>query len=206
MTARRGRLVSLVRAHLGTDEDEETTRLVRELRRARRRGYLTARELEAVCRWKSPRAIWHVRSNAPAAVRAATSVALGTRDEEGRVRALLVLNGVSVPMASSVLMLLDPRRYGAIDIRVWQLLERSGHVSGNRAGVGLRVPQWLQFLAVVRELADALGVTARDAERALFDIHRRRQQGTLYGRRWRARRKQAVAPRMSRRPSAASSK
>jgi hypothetical protein len=113
-------------------------------------------------------------------VRAATGRALRTRDEDGRVRALLLLKGVSVPMASSVLTLVDPRRYGAIDIRVWQLLHRGGHVAGNPAGVGLRVPQWLRFLAVLRELAAALGVTARDAERALFDLHRRRQRGTLY--------------------------
>ena len=197
------RLVSLMRAHLAADEDDEhTKRLVGELRTARRRGYLTRRELEAVCRWKSPRAIRYIRSNSASAVKTATRLALRTRDEERRVRALLVLKGVSLPMASSVLMLLDPRRYGAIDIRVWQLLEWAGHVSGNRAGVGLGIPHWLQFLAVLRRISTALGVTARDAERALFDIHRRRQQGTLYGRSSRARRKQAVAPRMSPRPSA----
>jgi hypothetical protein len=158
----RARLVSLVRAHLAADEDEDTKRLVGELRNARRRGHLIRRELEAVCRWKSPRAIWHVRSNSPAAVKAATRQALRARDEERRVRALLALKGVSVPMASSVLMLLDPRRYGALDIRVWQLLQRSGFVSGNRTGVGLGIPHWLQFLAVLRWLSTALGVTARD--------------------------------------------
>jgi hypothetical protein len=113
-------------------------------------------------------------------VRAATGRALRTRDEEGRLRALLVLKGVSVPMASSVLTLLDPRRYGAIDIRVWQLLERSGLVSGNRGGVGLGVSHWLRFLIVLRELSAALGISARNAERALFDLHRRGQRGTLY--------------------------
>lgn len=182
MSTRGAQLVSLVRAHLASRDDEQTTTLVDELRKARRRGHLTRRELEAVCRWKSPRAIRHVRSNSPAAVRAATRLALRTRDEERRVRALLVLKGVSVPMASSVLMLLDPRRYGAIDIRVWQLLHRGGHVTGRRSGVGLGVAHWLQFLAVLRGVSAALGVTAREAERALFDVHRRRQRGTLYGR------------------------
>jgi len=182
VSPRGARLVALVRAHLasGEGEAEDTTRLVGDLRRARRRGHLTRRELEAVCHWKSPRAIWYVRSNSPAAVRAATRLALGTRDEEARVRALIVLKGVSVPMASSVLMLLDPRRYGAIDIRVWQLLRRGGHVTGSPSGAGLGVGHWLQFLAVLRAVAAALGVKARDAERALFDLHRRRQRGTLY--------------------------
>lgn len=89
---------------------------------------------------------------------------------------------MSIPMASAVLTLLDPRRYGVIDIRVWQLLHRRGYVSGSRTGVGLRVTHWLQFLAMVRRLSARLGVTARQVERALFEIHRRRQRGTLYGR------------------------
>jgi hypothetical protein len=118
------------------------------------------------------------------------------------MRALVALRGVSIPMASSVLMLLDPRRYGAIDIRVWQLLQRGGHVAGNPAGVGLRVGHWLQFLALVRDLARALRVTPRAVERSLFDLHRERQRGALYGRTSSARRKQASAPRMSPRPSA----
>ncbi len=113
------------------------------------------------------------------------------------MHALLSLRGVSVPMASSILMLLHPRRYGAIDIRVWQLLEKGGYVSGNPAGVGLRIGQWLQFLALVRDLARALRVSARAVERSLFDLHRERQRGTLYGQTSSARRKQASAPRMS---------
>jgi hypothetical protein len=180
--ADRMELGSLVRAHLVLDEDEPTARLVGALRSARRRGHLTLRELEAVCRWKSPRAIWHVRSNSPEGVRDATRRVLLSRDEGSRVRALLELKGVSIPMASAALMLLDPRRYAVIDIRVWQLLHRRGYVSGKRAGVGLGVAQWLQFLAIVRGLAARLGATARQVERALFEIHRGRQRGTLYGR------------------------
>ncbi len=176
------KLVPLVRPYLARDEDETTARLLRDLRGARRRGHLTLPELVAVCRWKSPRAIWHVRSNTPGAVRNATRRALQSRDEERRVRAFIELNGVSVPMASAALMLLDPRRYAVIDIRVWQLLHDRGYVAGNRAGVGLGIAHWVQFLAIVRELAARLGATARQVERALFEIHRRGQRGTLYGR------------------------
>jgi hypothetical protein len=175
-------LASLVRAHLAADENEETARLIADLRAARRRGHLTLRELEAVCRWKSPRAIRYVLSNPPAEVREATRLALRSRDEERRVTALLALKGVSIPMASAVLTLLHPRRYGVIDIRVWQMLHRGRYVSGSPGGVGLRVPHWLQFLAVVRDLSAGLGATARRVEMALFEIHRARQRGALYAR------------------------
>jgi hypothetical protein len=180
------RLETVIRRHLSTEEDEGTARLCRELRDARARGYLTRSELVAVCRWKSPRAIHHVRANSPKRVRAATASALGTRSEPRRLESLLRLRGVSVPMASAVLTLIDPRRYGVIDIRVWQLLHARGAVTRNAAGVGLSAGNWRQFLAVIRHFARKLRVNARDVERALFDAHRAGQNGRLYKERpWR---------------------
>jgi hypothetical protein len=176
----RGGIEELIRVHLTAGEDEATKRLCRRLRAARRRGYLTRAELEAVCRWKSPRAIWHVRANPSARVRAATRAALRARSEGRRVAALLELDGVSIAMASAILTLLDPRRYGVIDIRVWQLLHAAGAVRGNREGASLRESHWHEFLGLIRHFAAKLRVTARDVERALFDAHRAYQRGTLY--------------------------
>jgi len=175
-----GSLARLARAGLGGDEDAGTARLMRTLGAARRRGHLTPRELEAVCRWKSARAIHHVRANTRAAVRGATRAALAARDEGRRMEALLALRGVSVPMASALLTLLRPRRYAVIDIRVWQLLHRAGAVRANARGAGFTVGQWREFLLVVRGLAARLGATPRAVERALFEVHRAHQHGTLY--------------------------
>ncbi len=176
---RGGGLERLVREHLSI-EDPATTLLMQELRLAKRRGHLTAAELQKVCRWKSARAIRHIRANTPHRIRTATSAALATRSERRRVEALVELQGVSLPMASALLTLVEPRRYGVIDIRVWQLLNRHGEVRANRAGVGLSVKNWLEFLAVLRRLSAKLDLPARDVERALFDIHKARQAGTLY--------------------------
>jgi hypothetical protein len=175
-----GRLEPLIRRHLSTEEDEGTALLCRELRAAKDRGYLTRSELQKVCHWKSPRAIRHVRANTARQVRAATGVALRTRSEERRLDALLQLKGVSVPMASAVLTLVNPSRYGVIDIRVWQLLHEHGAVTRNSEGVGLSANNWQQFLAVIRHFARKLRVKARDVERTLFDAHRARQKGRLY--------------------------
>ena len=177
------RLETLVRAHLDTVEDEGTAALMRRLRAARARGHLTRAEMEAVCRWKSARAIHHVRSNTPAEVRAATREALRTRSERLRLAALTRLRGVSVPMASALLTLLHPRRYGVIDIRVWQLMHRVGTVGTNAGGAGFSFDNWQQFLVAIRRMAARLGVTARDVERTLFSVHRKYQSGTLYARR-----------------------
>lgn len=173
-------LIALVRRHLSAGEDPATRGLVAALREARVRGHVTRGELERVCYWKSPRAIHHVRANDPAVVRRLTAAALRARDERARMRTLLVLRGVSVPMGSALLTLVFPRRYAVIDIRVWQLLFHEGGVHANPEGRGLTVEQWCEFLALTRALAERLGCTPRTVERSLFEIHRRRQVGTLY--------------------------
>ena len=76
--------------------------------------------------------------------------------------------------------MLEPERYGVIDIRVWQLLHAMGAVEGNARGAGFTFDQWLRFLRVIRDLAAQLDVSARTVERTLFAAHRERQVGTLY--------------------------
>ena len=177
---RYGTLSSLVRRYLSAEDDERTTLLSRRLRTAKRRGYLTKGELAAVCRWKSSRAIQHIQANTHHRVRAATAAAMTTSSERRRLEALLQLKGVSVPMASAVLMLLYPGRYGVIDIRVWQLLYAVGAVSENRRGAKFSVGNWLQFLVILRRLSSRLNITARAVERTLFDVHTANQRGRLY--------------------------
>jgi hypothetical protein len=170
----------LIKDCLSTEEDEATLDLIRRLRKVRARGYLTRGELEAVCRWKSARAIQHIKSNSASEVRAATRRALATKSERRRLAGLTVLRGVSVPMASSVLMLVDPQRYGVIDIRVWQLLHAIGAVTKKPAGIGFDFSNWYQFLMIVRHFAKKFNVKARDIERTLFCAHQEYQKGRLY--------------------------
>jgi len=174
------RLQHLIGLHLSTTEDAATQVLIDRLSPARKRGYLTKPQLVTVCRWKSPRAIRFIRRNRDATVRRMTKAAFGTRSERKKLDFLMRLNGVSVPMASAILMLTNPRRYGVIDIRVWQLLFKMGSVKTNPNGVGFDFNQWYRFLKVIRYFADRYNVGARDIERTLFNVHSRYQKGTLY--------------------------
>src|SRR5262245_66052579 len=99
---------ALLQACPPASEDRTTLALMDRLRSARGRGYLTPGELEAVCRWKSARALQHIRANSPWHIRSATARALSTRSEREKLEALRTLRGVSVPMASAILTLLDP--------------------------------------------------------------------------------------------------
>ena len=105
---------------------------------------------------------------------------MATRSERRRLEALLRLKGVSVPMASAALTLLYPKRYGVIDIRVWQLLYVVGAVNEKQGGVNFSVENWLEFLAILRHLSSKFGVSARAVERTLFDVHKANQKDRLY--------------------------
>ena len=175
------RIETLIRKHLSTREDAGTAALIRRMRAAWKRGYLTPSELEAICYWKSPRVIRLIRSNPPARIRTATRAALAARSERHRLESLRELAGVAVPMASALLMLLDPKRYGVIDIRAWQLLYATGTVRKNPRGTGFTVENWLEYLTILRRFARKLRVRARDVGRALFVVHARYQEGLLYG-------------------------
>lgn len=174
------RLQHLIGIHLSTKEWSPTQLVIDGLARSRKRGYLTKPELVSVCRWKSPRAILHIRRNRPATVKNITTAAFATRSEEKRLSLLTTLHGVSVPMASSILTLTNPRRYGVIDIRVWQLLYSMNAVTTNADGAGFDFNEWAEYLNILRHFAGKYHVGARDIERTLFNVHTLYQKGRLY--------------------------
>ncbi len=173
-------LRALLRRELVSEEGDETLALMGHLRAARRRGWLTREEFLAMCRWKSPRATRHYRLNPPGEVRAASRAALATRSERRRLELLTNLRGVNVPVASAILTLMYPRRYGVLDIRAWQLLHALGVVASRPDGRGFTFAHWREYLGVLRSEARALGVSARAVEYTLFCCHRKFQAGRLY--------------------------
>jgi hypothetical protein len=174
------RLQSLIGIHLSTKEDLPTQKAIDELLPARKRGYLNKNDLILICRWKSPRAIRHIKRNREETIIKITKAAFKSRSERKKLAHLTQLHGVSVPMASSILMLTNPQRYGVIDIRVWQLLYIMGSVNKNAAGVGFDFKQWYRFLVLIRYFANKYNVKARDIERTLFYVHSLYQKGLLY--------------------------
>ena len=179
-------LQDVLAAELTREDTGETRDLVRALRGARRRGHLTKGEFLAICRWKSPRAIALCRTNSSERIRRRTAAAFASRSERVRFEELTALHGVGAPTASAILTMTDPRRYGVLDIRVWQLMFELGSVRTKPGGAGFRLEDWLHYLATLRRHARALGAPVRAVEYSLFLYHRRVQRGPLYGRRRRA--------------------
>jgi hypothetical protein len=153
------------------DEDAPTAELVRSLRHVWRKGEFDRDEFLAMCRWKSPRVLPLCRRNEARRVRRVSRAALGERDEARRLDHLRSLRGVGIPVASSILTLLAPGRYGVLDVRAWGALRALGGVDGPRHPGALRPEHWVAYTASLRRIARSLRTTPRRVEFTLYMLH-----------------------------------
>jgi hypothetical protein len=134
---------------------------------ARARGHYAREEFLTVCAWKTARSRPRVERNDARVVEQATGVAIGSRDERERMEALVALEGVGVPTASTLLHFAFPAEYPILDVRALQSL-------GQRARSVYPVAYWLGYLAACRELAHRHGVSLRTLDKALWQSSKER--------------------------------
>jgi hypothetical protein len=137
--------------------------------RARKRGYLTGKDLRALARWKTPRTAAQVARNAEGFVRDVTRVAFATECERPRIEVLLLLRGVAWPTASVILHFVYPERYPVLDYRaLWSVGVSPAPLYG--------FAFWERYLAFTRATARRLEVTMRDLDRALWQYSKEKQR------------------------------
>lgn len=86
------------------------------------KGYLNKKEFIQVGVWKSSGNEYLYRENSNKEIRDRTRDALNADDLEEKIGALTVLNGVGVPVASSVLATVFPEKYAVVDYRALRSL------------------------------------------------------------------------------------
>jgi hypothetical protein len=132
------------------------------------RGYYRRAEFLLVCAWKSVRSRPLVQANTPAAVRAATFAALGTDvADAARMEALLRLEGVGLPTASTLLHFAFPADFPILDVRVLEAL-------GQPPRSGYTVAYWVAYAEACRALAAEHGVSLRTLDKALWQWSKER--------------------------------
>lgn len=114
-----------------------------------------------MCAWKTVRSRPKVATNTEAAIVDATGRALSAGDEATRIAALLELDGVGVPTASTLLYFAFPDDYPILDVRALESL-------GVKPRSTYPVSFWLEYLAACRELAGEAGVSLRTLDKALW--------------------------------------
>ena len=135
----------------------------------RKQRYFTRDQLIEVCRWKSPRAAPKSERNDSAFVEAVTGAAIATANEQFRIEALTVLNGVSWPIASVLLHFGVSDDYPILDFRaLWSLsIEVEPHE--------YRFALWEEYVQTCRSLAAQAGVSVRIFDKALWQYSKERQ-------------------------------
>lgn len=173
-------ITELIKKRLLRDEHPGTRDLINELKGVKKRGYFTRTEFLRICKWKSPRARRFYESNSAHSIRNISMKLFATDYEKRKIELITSLSGVKIPTASAILMLTDPKNYGVIDIRVWQLLYLYRSVSTKPTGRNFSFKNWYNYLMKLRYYARKFNVEARKIERTLFEYHTQIQKGKLY--------------------------
>jgi len=169
----------LVQKYNNNSYAEKEKRLFVEIaNNVKERKYLKKEEFLEIVRWKSVRAIRKAENNPKEIIEEITKLALEVNNEEVKIRVLTSLKGVSIPMASSILTIVNPEKYGVIDIRAWHSLYNLGLINYKKDTFNIK--DWLLYLNIIRKLAGESNLTPREIDKALFMYDKINRQGNLY--------------------------
>jgi len=173
-------LNELLENNFNNSETDEATRLIAELNDVKRKKFFTKKQFYDVAMWKTPRPKKYYLSNPEKIIRKISREAIDAKSEEDKMLRLTSLKGVSIAVASSLLTIMNPKDYGIIDIRVWQLLYKYDEVKTKPHGQGFNLKDWLNYLSILRKYAVKFDTSVRNVERTLFFYHKKVQIGKLY--------------------------
>lgn len=137
----------------------------------RNHRYLDKEHFVKLGLWKSKRQKKNYRSkeNDNLTVKEITKFALNTKSEKARIESLIILKGVSWPVASVVLHFALPDKYPILDFRVvWSL--------------GWEQPKyytfdfWKKYVKELRKLAEKHKVSLRELDKALWYYSKENQK------------------------------
>lgn len=135
--------------------------------RSRSPIYINLEELLYITFWKSPRNLHSVMENNNAEVIEITKIALNIKEERKKIKTLTSkikrksLKGVGVAIASAILTIIDPERYGVIDFHAWHALY------GQKKSL-FSAKDYLKYLNDIRQKALEEGVRPRTIDKGLL--------------------------------------
>jgi hypothetical protein len=145
------------------------------------RPYVDKERFVEIATWKSQRPLRHYESNDDDLVQEVTALAFAARRDDLKLRLLTLLDGVGVPVASTILHFAFPDRHPIMDVRAVTTLTHLG--LWTRAGpvqpgfTGFSVEDWQAYTHLMRDHASRLGVTLRELDKALWKSDEARTRG-----------------------------
>ena len=136
----------------------------------KKRRYLNKNDFIKICLWKSKRPKRHYEGeeNDNLTVKEVTRFSFATKSDKARIESLMILKGVSWPVASTILHFAFPNKYPILDFRVlWSL--------------GGRVPQtysfgfWRRYCNRICSISKRLNLPIRTIDKALWEYSKENQ-------------------------------
>lgn len=156
------------------------------------REYIDKEELLQIGRWKlqGGRLDRHIQKNVADTVKEQSKTAFIIDTDEERISALSELNGVRVPVASSILAMWKPETHAVIDFRAfralpaakpdlldWNTYEELAEFLELFRTYGSDPKVYAFYVEQVRELAEQHDLLAREVDMALWEFDRQRTDG-----------------------------
>ena len=133
--------------------------------------HLTLETLIEIGYWKSPRLVPQIKKNEAATVQKLTRLSYHEGDLVRKTEYLLQLQGITLPMASAILMFYNPYQYGIMDTKVWQVLYQLGMVDGKASGKSLKTNEFELYTLLMQNSAKSHQTTLREVEQGLLKAH-----------------------------------
>jgi len=132
------------------------------------KGFLKKSEFLQICLWKSRRPKKWYEQNSEKEIEEITKKAFNESNEENKIEYLTKLVGVSIPTASAILSVTDAKNYPIIDMRCVETLKDLKLIHWET----INTKNWLEYLSIVRKLAEKHSKDAREIEKGLFSYNR----------------------------------
>ncbi|EKD94262.1 MAG: hypothetical protein ACD_26C00145G0005 [uncultured bacterium] len=129
--------------------------------------YLNKKKFIKLGRWKSERQIKNYKRNSNLIIEEITKLSFKTENEEIRIKILMVLHGVSYPVASVILHFAFPDKYPILDFRVVESL-------------GWKQPEyysfnfWQKYCKRLRNISKKLKLPLRIIDKALWEYSKQK--------------------------------
>jgi hypothetical protein len=147
-------------------DDERTEKEMKEWLKKNR--YLNSKRFIKIGKWKSKRPKKQYESNDDLTVKEITRFSFATNSEEARIKSLLILKGVSYPVASAILHFAFPNRYPIMDFRViWSL--------GWEQQKSYSYDFWQKYCVEIRRISKEVKEDIRTVDKALWKYSKENQ-------------------------------
>ena len=168
------------------DDYGETKRLIKKidgLKKAREPFYLDINELDEILHWKLrcqySRQRRNIQLNTNELVINVTKSAFSISDVDEKnlvklmMKALIILHGVQIPVASAIMTLCYPEKYCVIDKRGWRQVYGKEKEHGNYT-----IREYLEYWTIIKSTAQKYDVTSQELDMALwqYDIENHRKK------------------------------